>query len=121
MVSSTATDSELLAKLNENTFIVPHAVVDDDHIVLQRFVHFAGNELATLPHEIAILSESETAYGSGLQSLTLQSPKSSDDSAPLRMTFPREIYRLRYLSTQTNRVPRLHSTGRPFLRLPDFP
>jgi hypothetical protein len=95
VVPSTATDTDLLKKLLQNRFIAPHAVVYDDQVALRRFVKFAGDELATAPREIAILSESQTAYGSALQSLPPDGPKNDNDPTLLRLTFPREIYRLR--------------------------
>ena len=88
IVTSSATDHALLSSLAK---AVPSArsVVHDDAVALKAIAEYAKNTLGIPDTEIAVISESETAYGQGVNS--------SKNAAGFGRTFhfPREIYRLR--------------------------
>ena len=96
IVPSTATDPGLLRQLNGaiNSFGGNvRAIVHDDETTLSRFQTYAHDYLKVEDREIALISESETAFGKRGQDTSLVSP--SPPSHVLHMFFPREIYRLR--------------------------
>ncbi len=122
IIPSSATDHDLLGMLRETVSGAGtvHSVLHDDDAALERFLNYANDILKIRPADIAIVSESETAFGSGEFNLdsapatpSARSPASARPApeklcrfdtrdlasslraCTLRLSFPREIYRLR--------------------------
>jgi hypothetical protein len=115
IVPSSATDHDLLATLADvvKGAGTMHSVLHDDDAALERFLTYADRVLQIHPADIAIVSESQTAFGSGAFNVDddNKSPvpfrdenQCGDQTAnkakslracTLRLSFPREIYRLR--------------------------
>jgi hypothetical protein len=110
VISSSATDHDLLCALHGSVYGAGtiHSVLHNDDASLERFLTYADRVLKVHPEEIAVVSESQTAFGSGEFTLKSATPEhftpcthKLDDEAnslrarALRLSFPREIYRLR--------------------------
>jgi hypothetical protein len=96
IITSSATDHDLLSHL-ENAVRgagTVQSVVHDDAAALERFLDYANATLKIRPEDVAIVSESQTAYGGSLGESDPNVPKVLRDRT-LSLSFPREIYRLR--------------------------
>jgi hypothetical protein len=109
IIATSATDNGFLQQLREGvgTRGRVRTVLHDDSVALERFVIYAKDVLRVAPRDIAIISESQTAFGQFVAASS-ESPPGSHFSIPqdpcpdegLRFcvehfSFPREIYRLR--------------------------
>ena len=106
IIPSSATDHDLRDDLQKVAPGAVHSVLHDDAAALERFLEYTDHDLHIRASDVAIVSESQTAYGSGILSrsdLSANSRCRDDDHDPtstlractLRLSFPREIYRLR--------------------------
>ena len=116
IIPSSATDHDLLRNLSESVqgAGTVHSVLHDDDAALERFLLYARDALKIRATDVAILSESQTAFGStefvidatkaatsakapSARQCWYDNPDSNNSlrDCTLRLNFPREIYRLR--------------------------
>lgn len=116
IIPSSATDHDLLSNLSkavEGAGTV-HSVLHDDDAALERFLVYARDSMKIRATDVAIVSESQTAFGSKEFLLNVAQSATPANAPPprqcwydnpdensslrdctLRLNFPREIYRLR--------------------------